>query len=261
MPKLTVTLITRDEAAHIGAAMASVAWADEILVVDSGSSDDTVSIARRLGARVESRDWPGYIDQKNHAASLASHDWILSLDADERVDERLARDIRALMTSEPPAPAYRMRRVSFYLGRWIRTTDWYPNYQLRLYDRRRARWTGRYVHEGVSVDGPVGRLTGELLHYSYRDLSHHLRKLEHYATLSARQLDEEGRRGSIAGGAARAAAAFARNYVLKGGFRQGSVGLLISVLNGYYVFLKFAKLWERQRAGPSTADAHVRPPG
>ena len=259
MPKLTVTIITRDEAAHIAAAIASAAWADEVLVVDSHSTDDTVAIARSVGARVEVRDWPGYVEQKNHAASIASNDWILSIDADERVTPTLAEEIHAQLAADPPVRGYETPRESFYLGRWIRTTDWYPDRQLRLYDRRVARWSGRYVHESVTVDGPVGRLRGHLQHYPYRDIAHHLATIDRYTTLAARQMHEDGQRVTAAGVAARALAAFARNYLLRGGFTQGAAGLLVSGLNGYYVFVKFAKLWERTRARAPVADNVQRP--
>jgi len=260
VPKLTVTLITRDEAAHVGAAIESAAWADEVVVVDSQSTDDTAAIARRAGARVEVRDWPGFIQQKNYAASVAANDWILSIDADERVSPELAAEIRGLLAGEPPAPGYRMARESHYLGRWIRTTDWYPDDQLRLYDRRRGRWTGRYVHESVSVDGPVGRLHGALRHYPYRDIAHHLRTIDRYTTLASRQLHEDRRTVSAPGVAARGLGAFVRNYVLRGGFRQGGIGLLVSALNSYYVFLKFAKLWELDHAGDRAAASDVQRP-
>jgi glycosyltransferase involved in cell wall biosynthesis len=147
VPKVSVTIITLDEAEHIAAAIASAAWADEIVVVDAGSRDDTVAIARANGARVEVRGWPGWIEQKNYAASMAAHDWILSLDADERITPALAAEVRALLAADPPRRAYRVPRVTFHLGRWIRTTDFYPDYQTRLYDRRAARGGGTRVHE------------------------------------------------------------------------------------------------------------------
>src|SRR3954462_14511781 len=192
--KLTVTVITRDEAANIAAALQSVSWADEIIVVDSHSTDDTVSIARELSTRVEVREWPGYSAQKNYAASLASHDWILSLDADERVTPDLASDIRRTLAETPSHAAYRMPRVTWHLGRWIRSTDWYPDHQVRLYDRRRGRWTGRYVHESLSADGSSGTLTGEIQHYAYKDIADHLETIDRYTTLAARQMREDGRR-------------------------------------------------------------------
>ena len=247
MPKVTVTVITRNEAANIDAALASVAWADEIVVVDAESTDDTAAIARRRPARVEVRPWPGYSAQKNYAASLASHDWILSLDADERVSPELASEIQALLRSEPAHRGYRVPRLSHYLGRWIRGTDWYPDYQLRLYDRRAGQWNGRPVHESVALNGEPGRLSNDLQHFPYRDISHHLQTIDRYTTLAADQMRAEGRTPSIAGILLHPWFAFLRNYILRGGFRNGSAGVVVSILNSYYVFLKLAKAWEHGR--------------
>jgi glycosyltransferase involved in cell wall biosynthesis len=246
VPKLSVTVITRNEAADIGDALASVAWADEIIVVDSQSTDETTAIARRHTERVVVREWPGYIEQKNYAASLASHDWILSLDADERVTPALASEIKSQLAGTPSADAFRIPRVTFHLGRWIRTTDWYPDYQLRLYDRRAAQWTGKYVHEAVTVSGKTGRLRGELQHYAYRDIADHLETIDRYTTLAARQMQEAGRRAGLAEIAGHPPLAFLRNYLAHGGIRDGAAGFIISAMNAYYVFLKFAKLWELQ---------------
>jgi glycosyltransferase involved in cell wall biosynthesis len=249
VPKLTVTVITRDEAANIDAALASVAWADEILVVDSGSTDDTVAIAKRHTSRVFVRDWPGFVAQKNWATDQASHDWILSLDADERVPAALAAEIQSVLASEPPARGYRVPRVSFYLNRWLRSTDWYPDYQLRLYDRRVARWIGAYIHEGVKVNGTLGRLRQELQHFPCRDISDHLQSIDRYTALAARQMKEAGKQVGVGMLLTRPLAAFLRNYLLRGGWRDGAAGLIVSVMNSYYVFLKFAKLWELCRGG------------
>jgi glycosyltransferase involved in cell wall biosynthesis len=248
VPKLTVTVITLNEGANIAAALASVAWADEVVVVDAGSSDDTVAIARRAGARVETRTWSGYSEQKNYAASLATYDWIFSLDADERVTPALAAEIRKLLSNDPPRRGYRVPRLSYYLGRWIRGTDWYPDYQLRLYDRSAGRWNGRRVHESVAIDGPPGVLKSELEHFPYRDISHHLATIDRYTTLAADQLRAEARVPSLAAVALHPPFAFLRNYVLRGGFRAGGAGLIISGLNSYYVFLKLAKAREPGRA-------------
>jgi (heptosyl)LPS beta-1,4-glucosyltransferase len=247
VPKLSVTVITKNEAENIADALSSVRFADEIVLVDALSSDDTVSIARRHTDRVIVRDWPGYIEQKNYAASIASHDWILSLDADERVTPELAAEIQRVMADDPRDAAFRIPRVTFHLGRWIRTTDWYPDFQTRLYDRRRARWTGKYVHEAVSVDGSLGALRGELQHYAYRDIDDHLETIDRYTTYAARQMYESGRRAGLLQIAGHPPLAFLRNYVARGGIRDGTVGFIISALNSYYVFLKFAKLWELQR--------------
>jgi glycosyltransferase involved in cell wall biosynthesis len=248
VPPVTVTIITRNEAAHIAAAIDSAAWADEIIVVDSGSADDTVGIAGAKGVRVESRGWTGWVDQKNFAASLAAHDWIFSLDADERITPSLAHEIKGVLAAGPAHAAYKVPRVTFHLGRWVRTTDFYPDFQTRLYDRRAARWSGKYVHESISADGPVGKLSQELQHYSYTDLRDHLNRINEYSTLAARQMYERGRRARTFDLVAQAPAAFLRNYILRRGFLDGSVGLTLSMVNGYSVFLKFAKLWELQRA-------------
>jgi (heptosyl)LPS beta-1,4-glucosyltransferase len=251
VPKLSVTVITYNEAADIGAALASVAFADEIIVVDSRSTDDTVAIARQHTDRVVVREWAGYADQKNYAASLATHDWILSLDADERVTPPLAGEIRATMDGDPRTVAFRIPRVTWHLGRWIRTTDWYPDYQLRLYDRRSAQWTGRYVHESMTVRGETARLRGELQHYAYRDIADHLETMDRYTTYAARQMHEAGRRAGLLQIAGHPPLAFLRNYVARGGIRDGAAGLIISAMNAYYVFLKFAKLWELERTSNS----------
>jgi glycosyltransferase involved in cell wall biosynthesis len=255
VPKLSVTVITKNEAADLGAALASVAWADEIIVVDSESTDDTVAIARRHTDRVVVREWPGYVDQKNYAASIASHDWILSLDADERVTPPLADEIRTRLAAAPREAAFRIPRVTWHLGQWIRTTDWFPDHQLRLYDRQSARWTGRYVHEAVTVRGSIGALSGELQHYAYRDIADHLETIDRYTTYAARQMHEEGRRAGLLQIAGHPPLAFLRNYLAHGGIRDGVPGFIISALNAYYVFLKFAKLWELQQITVHHEDA------
>jgi len=248
VPKLSVTVITYNEAADIGPALESARWADEIVVVDSGSTDDTVGIARRFTDRVIVREWPGYGAQKNVAAAMASNDWILSLDADERITPSLATEIGRLLAGTPGAAAYEVPRVTWHLGRWIRSTDWYPDHQLRLYDRTRARWSGAYVHEAVHVDGAIGTLTQEIQHYAYRNLSDHLETIDRYTSLAARQMREAGRTAGWLQLAGHPPLAFVRNYVARGGFRDGQAGFVISVMNAYYVFLKLAKLWELQRS-------------
>lgn len=253
---VTATVITLNEAANLRAALESLSWADEIIVVDSQSTDSTVAIAREFTDQVFVREWPGYVEQKNFAAAQASHDWIFSLDADERVTPALAGEITALATNAPAAPGYRVPRVTFHLGRWIRSTDWYPDYQLRFYDRRRARWTGRLVHESVKADGPVIDLRGELQHYAYRDLAHHVQTMDRYTSLAARQMFADGRRAGWFDLAVHPPAAFLRNYLLRGGFRDGVPGLIVSAMNARYVGLKFAKLWEL--CSPSTSTPRVR---
>jgi glycosyltransferase involved in cell wall biosynthesis len=250
VPKVTATLVTRNEASNIGAALASVAWADEVVVVDAESTDDTVRIAEAAGARIDVRSWPGYSAQKNYAASIAAHDWILSLDADERVTPSLAGEITALLATEPQRRGYRIPRLSHYLGRWIRGTDWYPDYQLRLYDRRAGRWNGRIVHESVSLDGEPGVLRHDIQHFPYRNISDHLATIDRYTTLAAEQMRAEGKVPSLAGVVVHPPLAFLRNYVLRGGFRSGGAGFIVSALNSYYVFLKMAKAREAAAVAP-----------
>ncbi|MGH9161159.1 MAG: glycosyltransferase family 2 protein [Vicinamibacteraceae bacterium] len=245
MPKLTVTVITLNEGHQLAGALESVVdWVDEIVVVDGGSTDDTIEVARRYTDRVLCRDWPGFGPQKNRAASLASNDWILTLDSDERVTPELAASIQETLASDPSAIAYRMRRLSWHLGRWIHSTDWYPDYQTRLYDRRRARWVDRKVHEGLIVNGPVALLSGELRHYPYRSISDHLSTIDRYTTLWAEQAVADGHRAHLHDLVLRPPAAFLRNYVLRRGFMDGRGGFVISLMNTWYVVLKFAKLWE-----------------
>ena len=244
VPKLSVVIITLDEASNIDGALASVAWADEIVVVDCGSTDDTVALARHHTDRVSHRTWTGYSDQKNHGNRLTTHDWVLSLDADERVSPELATEITALLKQDPAHRGYRIPRTTRYLGRWIRTTDWYPDRQLRLFDRRVARWSLDRVHESVLVDASVGRLRHELWHHSYRDLSDHLARIDRYTTLVAARLLDEGRRAGPLDLVVHPPAAFLRNYLIRRGCLQGVPGLIVSLMNAYYVFLKHAKLWE-----------------
>lgn len=255
MASVSVTIITRNEAAHIEACLASVDWADDRVVVDCGSTDDTVVLAERAGARIVVHPWPGYSAQKNFAAEQARHDWILSIDADERVTPELAAEIQQALES-PSATGFRIPRMTWHLGRWFRTTDWYPDYQLRLYHRQHARWKVRHVHESVELDRtPPGQLSHPLRHYAYRDLAHHVDTMNRYTTLAAEDMFERGRRAGLSALVLHPAAAFLRNYVLKRGIVDGVPGFVVSVMNAYYVFLKMAKLWAIERM-----DARSSPP-
>jgi len=244
VPALSVTIIAFNEEAHLAGALRSVAWADEIVVVDSGSTDGTVEIARQLATRVEVHEWPGYAAQKNYAASIARHDWILSVDADERIGATLAASVDRWRAIEPRAPGYRMARTSSYLGQWIRTTDWYPDYQLRLYDRRAGAWEPTRVHESVHVAGEPALLAGEIEHYPYANVSDHLQRIDRYTSLAALDMRDRGRSAGPLELLGHPPAAFLRNYILRRGFQQGRAGLAVSLLNSYYVLLKYVKLLE-----------------
>jgi glycosyltransferase involved in cell wall biosynthesis len=250
--KITATIISFNEEENIRAACESVAWADEVLVVDSESTDATREVARGCGARVVERAWPGFAAQKQFAAESAAHDWVFSLDADERVSAELREEILSLRQSveERLADGYRVPRRSFYMGRWIRGGGWYPDHQLRFYRRERGRWEGAYIHESVKMrpGARVGTLRGDIQHFSMRDASHHHRMIgERYAPLAARQMFEAGRRTSTLRLATAAPSAFLRSFVLKGGFRDGLAGLAIARFAAHHAFLKHLLLWEMQK--------------
>ena len=251
MTPISAVIITLNEEPRIAAALESVRFCDEVVVLDAGSTDRTQEIAAAAGARVETRPWDGFTAQRNHAASLARHDWVLAVDADERVTPALRAEIESMRTAGFAHAGYRIPRVAFYLGRWIRGTDWYPDAQLRLYDRRRGRWTGGLVHESVRVDGPVGRLRSHLEHYTYEDVADHLATIDRYTTLWARQAHGDGKRAGALDGCVASTWAFIRNYVVRRGFLLGEAGLTVSTLNAYYTYVKMAKLRELSRKPPS----------
>src|SRR5712692_2262876 len=243
--KITATVITLNEEHNIAAALESVAWADEIIVVDSQSSDRTVEIARTFTDRIYSRLWPGYSAQKNFAAEQATNDWIFSLDADERVSRELAGELQQLrLGAEPEAAGYRRPRLTFYLGRWIKHSGWCPDNKLRLYHRKRARWSGDYVHEKLETDGKVERLNGDILHYTVRDAGEHHLRMDRYTTLAAQQRFSRGNRASRASLLVSPVIVFFRSYIFKLGFLDGIPGLAIARFAAHYEFLKNLKLWE-----------------
>jgi len=243
--KITATVITLNEEHNIAAALESLTWADEIIVVDSESTDRTVEIARSFTDRVLVRPWPGYSAQKNFAAHQASNNWIFSLDADERVSTELAREIEQLKRgAEPDAAAFEMPRLTFYLGRWIKHSGWRPDSKLRLYDRNRARWQGEYVHETLQVDGKLKKLSGNILHYTVRDASEHHLRMDRYTTLAAQQSHSQGKGASLASLFLSPVIVFLRSYVFKLGFLDGIPGLAIARFAAHYEFLKNLKLWE-----------------
>ena len=249
--KITATIITLNESEHIGAACESVSWADEIVVVDSGSTDDTQKIAQAAGARVIEHPWPGFAAQKQFAAEQASHEWIFSLDADERVSDELRAAILELRQADPSqlADGYSIARRAFYMGRWIRGGGWYPDRQLRLYKKPRGHWEGAHIHESVQLDhdARLSELTGDILHYPGSDAAEHHRLIgERYAPLAARQMFEQGRRTSPLKIAVVGPSAFVRSLILKGGFRDGLAGFSIARFASHHAFLKYLMLWELQ---------------
>ena len=253
MPRLSVTIITLNEEASLPACLDSVRWADEVIVVDSGSADRTCEIARAAGAHVLPHAWEGHVRQKQFALEQATGDWILCLDADERVSPELKAEIEtALRTPAEGTDGFSMPRHTFYLGRWIDHGGWYPDRKVRLVRRGRARWTGIDPHDRLAPDGRVGELAGEIHHYTYRDLAHQLRTIQNFSDIAVREWRTEGRGFSLARLLFHPPAKFLSCYVWKLGFLDGLPGFLIAVNSAYYVFLKHAKLWEAARTSPES---------
>ncbi|NGM88887.1 glycosyltransferase family 2 protein [Parapusillimonas sp. SGNA-6] len=239
---LSVIIITKNEAANIGACIDSVAFADEIIVLDSGSTDDTCRIALGKGAKVSSTDdWPGFGPQKNRALDLATGDWILSIDADERVTEDLAQEIQREMTA-PRADAYRIPRLSNFCGRWIRHSGWWPDYVLRLFRRGTARFTDAAVHESLRSTSTVADLHSHFLHYPYADLEAYVAKINRYSTDAAVMMHAQGRKTGLAGATGHAVWTFVRHYLLRRGFLDGKEGFILAVMAAMGSFIRYNKL-------------------
>jgi glycosyltransferase involved in cell wall biosynthesis len=240
--KLSVIIITKNEADNIQACLDSVSFADQRIIVDSGSTDGTVAIARAAGATVIETDWPGFGAQKNRALDAASGDWVLSLDADERISDALRGEILAAI-AQPAHEAYMLPRLSSFCGYFIRHAGWYPDHIVRLFWRGSARFSDDLVHERIVIDeGSAGRLTNPIIHYSYRDDSAYLRKLEQYSSLGARQAFEAGKRGGLAKAILHGCAAFLRSYVAKRGFLDGRAGLMVAISTAESTYHKYFKL-------------------
>jgi glycosyltransferase involved in cell wall biosynthesis len=249
-PPVSVTIITLNEEKNLPRAVASVRWADEIVVVDSGSTDRTVEIARGLGAKVFQHPWQGYGQQKNHAQKQATHDWVLNLDADEVVSPQLANEIQQTLTavgaSEDSPRGFYFPRKTYYLGRWIRHGGWYPNHLIRLANRRWASWSEPQVHEALEVQGPVASLKNPLDHYSFTSIHGQVLTNLNFSRLGARQLAQKGVRPSIFKLIFKPLGKFFETYVLKKGFLDGLPGFIIAVNAAHSIFLKYACLLETQ---------------
>jgi glycosyltransferase involved in cell wall biosynthesis len=258
--KISAVIITKDEAGNIAEAIQSLDWADEILVVDSGSTDNTREIADKLGARIITRAWPGFARQKQFAVDSAANDWIFSLDADERISPKLKDEIIYLkqLDEKNLAGGYRIPRLSTYMGRQIRGGGWYPDWQLRFFNRNFGKWKDVAIHESVEMaDGArVEKLAGDILHYSVAASEgantaeyHHRMIGERYAPLAAKQMFEDGRRTSRFKIYTTGSTTFLHTYFLKAGFRDGLAGFVIARFAAHHAFLKHLMLWEMQNEG------------
>lgn len=244
--RLSVAIITWNEEERLRACLESVAWASEIVVVDAESTDKTVGIAREFTDRIWVRPWAGFAAQKNFALDQTTGEWVLSLDADERVSPELRTEFEAVLQARDAADGYAVPRKNFFWGAWVRHGGLFPDWQLRLFRRGRGRFVEHPVHESVEVRGTVARLSQPLLHQSYRSLAEFVERSNRYSTLAARQWLDAGRRVGIADLILRPLGRFASMYLLKGGFRDGWRGLLLAALYAHYVFLRTAKVWEFQ---------------
>jgi glycosyltransferase involved in cell wall biosynthesis len=245
--RLSVTIITANEEARVRACLESIAWADEIVLVDAESGDRTVEIARAFTDHVVVQPWAGFARQKNIALEHATGDWVLSLDADEAVSPELRDEIRAVLRADGPADAYAIPRRNIFWGQWVRHGRLYPDWQVRLFRRERGRFIERDVHESVEVDGTVARLSGPLVHQSYRDVADFIERTNRYTSLAAAEWIRQGRRAGLADLLLRPAGRFLSMYVLHRGFLDGWRGFLLAALYAYYVLIRSAKIWERTR--------------
>lgn len=242
---ISACIITLNEESRIRDCLESLKWVDEIIVVDSFSTDKTVDICKEYTDRVYQRPWPGNIDQKNYAISLARNDWILSLDADERLSPELAMEIQDAIRNPSDTQGFFFPRLSFYLKRWIYHGDWYPDYQLRLFRKDHGQWKGTNPHGRVSVNGKTRYLKHNIYHFNYKNFSHQLRTIDNYSNIFADIIIEKGKGFHLSQLIFRPLYKFIRVYIIKMGFLDGLPGFILAVSNAFYIFVKYVKLWER----------------
>jgi len=242
--KVSVVIITKNEEAEIEACLESVSWADEIVVVDSHSTDRTVEIARRFTSRVETHDFVGFTEQKQMVTDLAEGPWILNLDADERITPELREEIESIVVAKRPEAGYRIPRLTWYVGKFVRHGMWYPDHKLRLFRKSAGRWVGGFVHESVHVDGEVGTLRHPILHYSFRTLDDHRATIDRFTRLGAQDLAAAGRGGAFIHLLVHPPATFIKSYLLRLGFLDGWRGLIIALYSARHSYLKYSRARE-----------------
>jgi len=246
--KLSVCIITYNEEENIRTCLESVAWAEEIIVVDSFSTDETVAICREYTDRIFQRPWPGHIEQKNFAIEQANRPWVLCLDADEYLSpQATAEVIREVSSSDNTSDGFILPRHSYYLGRWINHGGWYPDHKLRLFRRGKARWGGKNPHDKLILEGKSQYLKGDILHTVYRDLSDQLKTVDNFSGIVAREWLREGKQFNPFASLFHPPVKFLETYIFKLGFLDGYPGLIIALVSSFYCFLKYAKLWELKR--------------
>jgi glycosyltransferase involved in cell wall biosynthesis len=248
-PTISATILTKDNEGTIERCLKSLSWVHEIVVVDSFSTDSTVEIAKRYTQKVIQRPWCGFVRQRNFSKEQASGTWILWVDSDEVVSQELKEEILEAVRKAPPdVGGFEIPRLTFYLGRWIRHGSWFPDYSLRLFRREGSRWVGEELHEVVEVTGRTERLKNPLMHYTYGSFGEQIRTIDRYSSLAARALYKRGERFSLRRMLLHPIGRFLKEYLLKRGFMDGLPGLIITVSTMFYVFSKYGKLWELERA-------------
>jgi glycosyltransferase involved in cell wall biosynthesis len=253
-PRISVVIITFNEEKNIRDCLESISWVDEIIVVDSFSTDRTVEICREYTDQVIQREWPGHVRQKQFALEQATGDWILCLDADERLSKEATEEIRSsVLDGLQSVDGFILPRQSYYLGRWICHGGWYPDNKLRLVQRGQARWGGEDPHDKLMTNGKTKQLRGKILHYVYTNISHQLRTVDAFSRISAETWDRQGKYFNLFLLLFRPPIRFLETYIWKKGFLDGMPGFIIAIISSYYVFLKYAKLWELQKINPKDA--------
>ena len=243
--QVSACIVTLNEENNIRDCLESVKWTDEIVVIDALSSDRTVEICREYTKTVIQRPWPGHIAQKNYALSAATHDWVMCLDADERISQELREEIlRELQDQSARWDGFHIPRQTFYLGRWIKHGGWYPDHELRLFRRSKGQWGRVDPHDRVQLDGRAKFLKSPMLHYTYRDIAHHLALMNEYTDISAREKHRGGIRFPLLHMLINPMVKFMKTFLIQRGFLDGIPGFVVAVTGSFYVFLKYAKLWE-----------------
>ncbi|OGC82509.1 MAG: hypothetical protein A2W07_01875 [candidate division Zixibacteria bacterium RBG_16_43_9] len=251
MPRISAIVITYNEEKNIQRCLESLSWADEIVVVDSFSQDRTKDIASSFTDKIFDLEWQGFGKQKEIARTKASYDWVLSVDADEVVSEKLREEIKSVINKNDSSDGYYIPRRSNFLGRWIKHSGWYPDYVLRLFRKHQTRFDDSPVHEKLILDGKAGFLRNEIRHYTDPDISHYLLKMDKYTTLSAKKLLAEGKSLTLFDLLFRPMAIFFKMYLFKSGFLDGWQGFLLACFSSFHVFVKYAKLWHLRKSLPS----------
>ena len=244
---ISAAVICKDEEDHIEECLQSVSWCDEIVVVDSGSTDRTVELARKHAHHVIHNEWPGYVAQKNFALEKTTSEWTLCLDADERCTPEVEKELKRECSSHNPPTGFEVRRHTHYLNRWINHGGWYPNWKLRVIRKGQGQWKGTDPHDKLIAEGEVKRLDAEIVHYTYRDFAQQIETINHFSDVVVQEWKKSGKKPSLLKTLFHPPIKFLECYVWKRGFLDGRAGFVIAVASAFYIFAKYTKLWEKRK--------------